>query len=68
MEKRTFSIPNISCNHCVNNIRNELAEMEGVKSVIGDPHAREITVEWEEPASLERIRETLKEIDYPATT
>ena len=37
MEKQTFSIPNISCNHCVMTIKNELDELEGVVTVDGDP-------------------------------
>ncbi len=66
MEKETFSIPNISCGHCVMNIKNELSEMEGVKSVEGSPEAKNIVVEWESPASLGKIKETLKEINDPA--
>jgi copper chaperone CopZ len=48
-------------------IKNELSEMEGVKSVDGNPETKSIDVEWESPASLEKIKETLKEINYPAT-
>ena len=66
MAKETFSIPNISCGHCVNAIKNELSEMEGVKTVAGSPDAKTIDVEWEVPASVEKIKETLKEINYPA--
>ena len=66
MEKETLSVPNISCGHCVMNIKNELSEMEGVKSVEGSPEAKSIVVEWESPASLEKIKETLTEINYPA--
>jgi copper chaperone CopZ len=47
-------------------IKNELSEMEGVQSVEGNPETKNIDVEWESPASLEKIRETLKEINYPA--
>ena len=67
MEKETLSIPNISCRHCVMSIKNELSEMEGVKSVDGNPETKSIDVEWESPASLEKIKEILKEINYPAT-
>ena len=66
MEKETLTVPNITCGHCVMNIKNELSEMEGVKSVDGSPEAKSITVEWESPASLEKIKETMKEINYPA--
>jgi copper chaperone len=66
MEKTTLSIPNISCHHCVMSIKNELGEIRGVSKVEGDPGAKEITVEWEAPATLETIKATLKEINYPA--
>lgn len=48
-------------------IKNELSELEGIKSVEGDPSAKSITVEWDNPATLEMIKETLKEINYPAS-
>ena len=49
------------------NIKNELSEMEGVNSVDGSPEAKSIMVEYESPATLEKIKETLKEINYPAS-
>jgi len=67
MAKDTFSIPNISCGHCVNTIKNELSELEGIKSVEGSPEAKTVDVEWEAPASLDKIKDTLKEINFPAT-
>ena len=66
MAKQTFSIPNISCGHCVNAIKNELSGMEGIKSVEGSPEAKTVDVEWDDPASLDKIKETLREINYPA--
>jgi copper chaperone CopZ len=66
MSKDTFKIPNISCGHCVMSIKNELGELEGVASVEGDPDQKTITVEWSAPASIDRIRATLQEINYPA--
>ncbi len=66
MEKQTFSIPNISCGHCVMSIKNELIELKGVKTVEGDPESKNITVEWEDPATVETIKDKLAEIDYPS--
>ena len=66
MEKQTFTVPNISCGHCVASIKNELGELSGVHAVDGDPAAKTVTVEWDAPATLDRIKETLKEINYPA--
>lgn len=45
MEKYKLSIPNISCGHCVKTIENELSELEGIKSLEGDPQNKTITVE-----------------------
>ncbi|HJX34754.1 MAG TPA: heavy-metal-associated domain-containing protein [Desulfatiglandales bacterium] len=66
MEKKTFLIPDISCGHCVMTIKNELNDLEGVSRVEGDSRKKEITVEWEAPATLEKIKSVLKEIRYPA--
>ena len=66
MEKQTFSIPNITCGHCLMAIKNELSEVEGVRAVEGSPEDKRISVEWESPATLEGIKNTLKEINYPA--
>ena len=67
MEKRTFSISNISCGHCVMTIKNELSGLEGVKVVEGDTRNKTIAVEWIPPTTLQSIRDTLKEINYPAS-
>ena len=66
MTKETFSIPNISCGHCVMTIKNELNELDGVKIVEGDPENKSITVEFDPPVTLEQIKEILKEINYPS--
>lgn len=66
METISLKIPNISCNHCVMTIKNELSEIRGVKSVEGDAEKKQVDIEFDEPASLDQIREKLKEINYPA--
>lgn len=65
MEKKSLSIPNINCGHCVMAIKNELGDIKGVSKVEGDAGKKEITVEWDTPATLEQIKIALKEIDYP---
>ncbi len=66
MEKTKFSVPNINCGHCVMTIKKELGEITGVSKVEGDPQKKEIIVEWNQPASLDKIKATLKEINFPA--
>ena len=45
--------------------KKEISEMEGVTKVEGDPASKSVTLEWDAPATLDKIKETLKEINYP---
>ena len=67
MEKATYHIANISCNHCVHTIKTELSELDGVISVDGNKDTKEITVSFQMPASAEKIKSVLTEINYPPT-
>ena len=40
MESKTFSIPNISCGHCVMSIKNELDEIQGGLKCRGKPRGK----------------------------
>jgi copper chaperone len=64
--KVTYSIPNIHCGHCVNTIQAELIDLPGVKSVKADQNLRNATIEFEAPASEEKIKALLESIEYPA--
>ena len=66
MEKTTLSTPNISCDHCIMTIQRELEKIKGVEEVKGDPKTKEISIQWDPPATMEKIKSTLKEINYPA--
>ncbi|HEY47344.1 MAG TPA: heavy-metal-associated domain-containing protein [Anaerolineae bacterium] len=61
----TYNVPNISCGHCVHTIQMELGDLLGVSNVIASQVTREVTVEFEPPASEEQIEATLTEINYP---
>lgn len=63
--KVTYSIPNINCGHCVNTIQSEVIDIPGVKSVKADQVSRIATIEFESPASEEKIKELLASINYP---
>lgn len=65
MNRQTFSIPNISCGHCVRTIERELKNLDGVRRIAGDPGDKRVTVEWEPPAEEEAIRARLRAIGYP---
>ncbi len=66
MEKRTVSIPSISCSHCSNTIKRELEDMDGIKFVDADPETKKVHIHWEAPATWDAINELLNELDYPA--
>jgi len=66
MEKQTLNIPNISCGHCTMTIKNELSELEGISGVEGNVDEKTVSVSWETPATLDKIKKRLKEINYPA--
>ena len=62
----TFSIPGISCNHCVHTITTEDSEMPGVSSVDANADGKQATISFDDPATEESIRSLLAEINYPA--
>ena len=64
MTGKTFSVPNISCGHCVMTIERELGELAGVKGVAADADTKTVTVEWDFPATWESIRSLLTDINY----
>jgi len=61
----TYSIPNISCHHCVHTITTEVSELQGVKSVLADAVKKQATVSFESPATEDQIKELLADINYP---
>lgn len=60
-----FSVPNISCGHCVHTIQTELVELEGVKEVRASADTKSVAVTFETPADEEKIKALLAEINYP---
>jgi len=68
MQKVTYTIPGISCHHCVNTIQNELIELEGVRQVEADKDTKQVTINFDAPATEELIIALLTEINYPPST
>jgi len=63
----TYSIPNINCGHCVHTIQTEIADLEGVQSVIADPVTKTATITYDLPATEDQIKSMLVEINYPVS-
>jgi copper chaperone len=61
----TYSVPNISCGHCVHTIQTEVVELEGVKEVRANAETKDVVVIFDAPASEDQIKALLAEINYP---
>ncbi len=66
MKTVTYTIPNISCMHCVHTIKTELSDLAGVQEVNADVASKQATIKFDAPATEAKIKETLAEINYPA--
>ena len=64
-ETRTFTVPNISCSHCVHSIKTEVGEIAGVTEVQVDEKTKVVHVSWHTLATWDGIVAALKAIDYP---
>jgi copper chaperone CopZ len=66
MQTITFNVPAIHCNHCTHTVSMELSDLDGVTKVDADLDTKNVTVEFDEPATEQILRDTLAEINYPA--
>lgn len=48
MEKKTFAVSGMKCEHCLTNVENALKGLAGVSSVTGDLTDKSVTVEYDE--------------------
>jgi copper chaperone CopZ len=65
MYSKIFKIDNISCGHCVNTIKTELNDLQGMESVAIDQDSKKVEIIWKDPLKWEAIKELLEEINYP---
>jgi copper chaperone len=62
----SLKVPNISCDHCVHTIKTEVGDLAGIRRVNADPNTKIVTVDFDPPATQEKIEALLAEIEYPA--
>ena len=65
MKTITYTIPNISCGHCVRTIQNEVGDLAGVQSVQASSDNKQAVIVFDDPATEEQIVSVLEEINYP---
>ncbi len=66
MNTNQMSIPKISCGHCKLTVEREVSELAGITKATVDVELKQLTVEFETPATLVQIQGLLQEIGYPA--
>lgn len=60
-----YTVPSISCDHCVNTIRRAVMEVAGVREVTGDPATKHVAVRYDPPATTDQIVAAMTEWDHP---
>lgn len=65
VEIKTFRVPNMTCNGCVNTVRSEIEQIAGTEVLEINKPAQLVTVSWQAPASWKLIESRLTEIEYP---
>ena len=67
MERKTFTVPKISCGHCVHDHHARSSRGSAACTASrATPSSRPSRCEWEAPATEAEIRATLTEINFPA--
>jgi copper chaperone CopZ len=68
MQSKTVTVENINCGHCTHTIEMELGDLVGVQKVKADMDSRQVIVEWDDPATWEKIESLMVEINYAPTS
>jgi len=61
----TYNVPAMHCGHCTHTIEMEVAELQGVQAVKANLDTKKVEVTFDAPASEEKIKALLAEIEYP---
>ncbi len=64
MVERTYSVPDVSCEHCVSSITNELTRINGVEKVDVDLERKLVTVASSDEVPEQKIREGIDEAGF----
>ncbi|WP_252501634.1 copper chaperone CopZ [Sporosarcina sp. Marseille-Q4943] len=62
--KEVLKVEGMSCNHCVNSIEKSVGSLTGVSAVAVDLGKKEVSVEFENEATLQQIKETIEDQGY----
>lgn len=62
--KEILKVEGMSCGHCVNSIETNVGELTGVSTVKVDLANKEVSVEFDNAATLAQIKETIEDQGY----
>jgi copper ion binding protein len=65
---KEFTVPSMSCQHCVNAITNEVSQVDGVQNVKIDLNTKRVSVQTAERVPTEAVVEAIKEAGYDDVT
>jgi copper chaperone CopZ len=69
MTTSILHVPDISCEHCERVVTGALAALPGVHSVAVDVPGKRVRVTYDEArTSVDRMKEVLREEDYPVAS
>lgn len=65
VQETTLSVPDISCQHCVNTINGALKQLPGVEAVSTDIPTRTVHLRYDSSQlSLEKVEAVLDDVGY----
>ncbi len=65
---KEFSVPEVSCQHCVNAITGEVSRLPGVQTVKVDLGTKRVQVEADERVTTENVVAAINEAGYDDVT
>lgn len=65
---KEFTVPSMSCQHCVNAITKEVSQLDGVQNVNIDLNTKRVKVQTSEQVSTDEVVNAIKEAGYDDVT
>jgi len=65
MNTVVYNIPKIHCDHCLHTIETELGDLPGVEAVKASLGDKKVMIRFSDPASEEKLKSVLADIEYP---
>lgn len=64
MSEKTYTVVGMTCDHCAQAVRTEVAQLAGVTGVDVDLASGQVTVAGDEPVADEAVRAAVEEAGY----